>query len=111
MAPADQRPVQLPVGDVFTFGEVLVRPSSNGRFQLCHREDDGLATATQRFNGAKDALEIARLDDEGNYRPLKTAPNLRRGWQLEITGEQDLIQALDFFYPGRLAVWAALKTN
>ena len=28
-------------------------------------------------------FELARFDDAGNYRPLKTAPNLRHGWRLE----------------------------
>ena len=65
----------------------------------------------QNFHSAEDAFEIARLDDDGNYRPLKTAPNLRHGWQLELTGEENLRQAFDFFYPGRLAVLAALNAN
>ena len=29
-------------------------------------------------------MAIARFDDSGAYRPLKTAPNLRHGWRLEL---------------------------
>ena len=58
---------------------------------------------------AQDALEIAKLDDAGNYRPLKTAPNLRHGWRLEMATLDEVARALDYFYPGRLALFAAWK--
>jgi sirohydrochlorin cobaltochelatase len=54
-------------------------------------------------------MEIAKLDNSGNYRPLKTAPNLRHGWRLEVTTLENLRCALDYFYPGRLAVFTAWK--
>jgi sirohydrochlorin cobaltochelatase len=56
-------------------------------------------------------VEIAKYDDAGNYRPLKTAPNLRRGWRLTLKTLEELERALDYFYPGRLAVFAAWKTS
>src|SRR5260370_213515 len=59
------------------------------------------------FRKGDDGLEIARYDDGGKYRPLKTAPNLRRGWQLELVDLGELRRALDYFYPGRVAVLAA----
>jgi sirohydrochlorin cobaltochelatase len=111
MTTAVQRPGRLPVEDMFVFGEVLVRPLPNGHFELCHREEPGSSGAGQSFQSAEDALELARFDDEGNYRPLKTAPNLRRGWKLELDNEENLRRALDFFYPGRLAVWSALNAK
>ena len=49
----------------------------------------------------EDAIEIAKHDDAGNYRPLKTAPNLRHGWRLELETLEDLRRALDYFYPGQ----------
>jgi sirohydrochlorin cobaltochelatase len=60
---------------------------------------------------AEDAKEIARTDDHGNYRPLKTAPNLRHGWCLELKTLAELERALDHFYPGRLAVFDAWKED
>ena len=103
--------VELPVSEVFTFGEVLVRPLPNGHFKLCHRDDTSSAERGQRFHSAEDAFEIARVDDQGDYRPLKTAPDLRHGWQLELASEEDLQRALNFFYPGRLAVLGARNAN
>src|SRR5205807_1856486 len=46
-------------------------------------------------------------DDAGNYRPLKTAPNLRHGWRLVLPDVGALRIALDLFYPGRLAAFFA----
>src|SRR5206468_4784372 len=60
---------------------------------------------------AEDAIEIAKYDDAGNYRPLKTAPNVRRGWRLTLKTLEELKRALDYFYPGRLAVFAAWKSG
>ena len=63
------------------------------------------------YREAEDAIEIAKYDDAGNYRPLKTAPNLRHGWRLELTTGEELRRALDYFYPGRLAAFAAWKSG
>src|SRR5947199_7086170 len=63
------------------------------------------------FFKQKTAVEIAKYDDAGNYRPLKTAPNLRHGWRLELATLDELRRALDYFYPGRLAVFAAWKNE
>ena len=54
---------------------------SAGEFALCHRDDAERADLTS-YSDAEAAVEIARYDDAGVYRPLKTAPNLRHGWVL-----------------------------
>ena len=63
------------------------------------------------FRKPEDAIGIARYDDAGNYRPLKTTPNLRHRWRLELVDLSELRRALDFFYPGRLAMLLAFKEN
>ncbi|PYK29867.1 MAG: hypothetical protein DME57_08775 [Verrucomicrobia bacterium] len=94
------------LGDQSRFGQLLIRGTSSGGFVLCHRDDQNAATL-QVFRSAEDAIEIARYDEAGNYRPLKTAPDLRRGWQLEVVDLSELRRALDYFYPGRLAALVA----
>ena len=91
----------------FCVGQIVVR-KSGGCFVLLHRDDETL-DHLQIFRSAEDAIEIAKHDDAGNYRPLKTAPNLRHGWRLELGTLEALMRALDYFYPGRLAVFAAWK--
>src|SRR6266487_3273095 len=94
----------------FYFGQVLVRRANSGRFVLSHRDDESV-DELQTFRNAEDAIEIAKYDDAGNYRALKTAPNLRHGWRFELDTLEELIRALDYFYPGRLAVFAAWKSG
>jgi sirohydrochlorin cobaltochelatase len=94
----------------FHVGQILVQETSTGGFTLYHR-DDKAADQLKIFRSAEDAIEIAKYDDAGNYRPLKTAPNLREGWRLELQTLEDLRRGLDYFYPGRLAVFAAWKSD
>ena len=91
----------------FCVGQIVVQ-KSDSCFVVCHRDDETL-DELQIFRSSEDAIEIAKYDDAGNYRPLKTAPNLRHGWRLELDTLEQLRCALDYFYPGRLAVFAAWK--
>ena len=92
----------------FYFGQILVRKTSTNEFVLSHRDEEA-ADQLKVFRNVDDAIEIAKYDDALNYRPLKTAPNLRHGWRLELDTPADLRRALDYFYPGRLAIFAAWK--
>lgn len=87
-------------------GQIAISPSARGGFVLSHRDDKERADL-HIVRDAEDAAELARFDDHGGYRPLKTAPNLRHGWRLEVKSFDDLMRALDHFYPARLAVFAA----
>jgi hypothetical protein len=94
----------------FYFGQILIQKTTTGHFVLLHRDDETL-DHLRIFRSAEDAIEIAKYDDAGNYRPLKTASNLRHGWRLELNTLEQLRRALDYFYPGRLAVFAAWKDD
>jgi sirohydrochlorin cobaltochelatase len=94
----------------FYVGQILVEKREGDGFVLSHRKDEPPAQL-HRYRDADDAIEIAKYDDNGNYRPLKTAPNLRRGWRLQLVTLEELRRALDYFYPGRLAVFAAWKSS
>src|SRR6476646_7902922 len=98
------------LGVPFSFGQILVQKGDDSAFVLLHRDDASL-DRLQRYREAKDAIEIAKYDEAGNYRRLKTAPNLRRGWRLELATVEELKRALEYFYPGRLAVFAAWKSG
>lgn len=87
-------------------GEVLVRRTPGGEFDLRHYEDAERTDLAEQIE-AEAAAEIARFDDEKKYRPLKTAPNLRHGWRLILRETDDVRLALDYFYPGRIAAFVA----
>jgi len=91
-------------------GQLLIQRTRSSGFVLCHREDEP-SDRMENFRQPDDAVGIARYDDAGKYRPLKTAPNLRHGWRLELVDLEELRRALDYFYPGRLAMLAAWTEN
>lgn len=92
------------------FGQIFIQRASSGGFVLCHRDDEN-ARDLKILRKPDDAVGIARFDDAGKFRPLKTAPNLRHGWRLELVDLSELRRALDYFYPGRLAMLAAWTEN
>lgn len=94
----------------FTFGQVLVQKRPAGGFVLLHREDHSRSLPATVY-GPDQASALAKYDDKGDYRPLKTAPNLRRGWRIELSTFEELCSALDQFYPGRLGVFASWKAD
>ncbi len=91
------------------FGQVLIKQNGAG-YALCHREDEAGAQP-EIFRSPNDGAAIAQLDDAGQFRPLKTAPNLRHGWRLEVADLPALRLALEGFYPGRLAALASWEAN
>jgi sirohydrochlorin cobaltochelatase len=90
-------------------GQVEVRQTQSG-FVLTHR-DDTTRPDLALYRSADDAGELAKFDDQGNYRPLKTAPNLRHDWRLELPDLDAMRSALDLFYPGRLAALTAWEAH
>jgi sirohydrochlorin cobaltochelatase len=91
-------------------GQILIEARNDGTFALTHHED-ALRDDLVPYPQADDAAQLARFDDTGNYRPLKTAPNLRHGWRLVLPDRSALGVALDLFYPGRLAAFHAWETG
>ena len=90
-------------------GQIEICPHRSG-FVLRHT-DDAAAAELQPYRSPEDAIELANYDDSGNYSPLKTAPHLRHGWRLELSDLAALDRALEYFYPGRLAILAGWESN
>ena len=88
----------------WTLGQVIISPGITVR----HADDPA---PTEIFVRPEAAREIARYDDAGTYRPLKTAPNLRRGWELRLATVEELHLALDFLYPAALGAWLAFTRH
>jgi len=80
-----------------------------GGFVLSHRDDAGRSDLGE--HEIDDAFEIARFDDAGNYRPLKTAPTLRHGWKIFARDLLQVERVIEAIYPGRLAVLHAFKSG
>ncbi len=90
-------------------GEVAIS-GEPGSYRLSHVSDRG-KSGLERFAAPAAARAIVRYDDEGNYRPLKSAPGLRRGWELSLGATAELHEALDYFYPAALAAPGSRTVN
>jgi len=81
-------------------GELLIRPG----FELRHRDDCNIdLVKLQRVSSIAGLREWIRLDCHGKFRPLRAAPNLRRGWIYPAGDLAALHLALDYLYPAALA--------
>ncbi|MFM8831381.1 MAG: DR2241 family protein [Spartobacteria bacterium] len=87
-------------------GQAIFQADGAGFF-IHHAGDTGRGDL-EIFDNPHDAATIALHDDAGAYRPLKTGPNLKRGWFLKLASLADLHLALDLLYPAALANWRAL---
>jgi len=85
------------------FGQVLVRPTAPG-YSLRHRDDVDAANL-ELHEDPRSAREIAKLTEDGEYRPLKSAPNLRRGWEIRVPDGRELAIAMNYLYPAGIVHW------
>lgn len=83
-------------------GEIAIRKHRVG-FELRHHADEVLEELST-WTRPEDARTLANLDADNKFRPLKTAPSLRRGWRLMLPDIASLRRALDYFYPAMLGV-------
>ncbi len=86
----------------FRLGEILLRAD----WSLRHYDDRSfLEEELKLYTQPQDARQISRYDLQGKIRPLKTAPNLLRGWLLKLKSLEEVLLALDFFYPAALDLY------
>jgi sirohydrochlorin cobaltochelatase len=109
----DLFPAALP--DSFpTSRELLGRCLESGRlrigdillgrdFTLRHASDEG-RDDLEIHRDPRAARLIARFDERGEFRSLKSAPDLRKGWLLEAGSLEGMELALEFFYPAALGL-------
>jgi hypothetical protein len=91
-----------PGGQVF--GQVLIRAEPSGGYYLCHQDDAG-AMDLDLHEDPRTAREISKLTDAGEYRPLKSSPNLRHGWALKVEDVRGLGVAMNYLYPAAQVHW------
>lgn len=91
-------------------GEILVKGKADGGYALRHVLDCG-STDLASHSGAIAAREIARCDAAGKFRPLHSAPTMKRGWELHADSLDELRLALDFFYPAAVGCAASLEAG
>ena len=83
-------------------------------YALHHMDEEDLATqpafgGLEHHRGPGDARNISTYAEDGEYRFTKGKTNLRHGWIMTLDDEQDLLRALDQFYPGCTALFIKYK--
>ncbi|ARS91108.1 DR2241 family protein [Natrarchaeobaculum aegyptiacum] len=75
-------------------------------YDLWHVEDAGADVADlEVYDDPTAARDIATYDDDGRYRPLKTAPSLPAGWAFTGLSGSELVETVERFYPATVANW------
>ncbi|MBV0924559.1 hypothetical protein KTS45_10150 [Halomicroarcula limicola] len=112
--PVPERYDRLREGLTTTWGQLAITVSLTGGgdrvYELRHEDDQaeidrGEALALDTYEDPLDARELAKHDDDGQYRPLKTAPTLQTGWEFAALGPADLVEAVHAFYPATVQNW------
>lgn len=89
-------------------GEIAIASNADATFTLCHISDRG-QDGLEPHHEAESARIIAQYDASGAFRPLHSAPTLKRGWRLDLATIEEVRLALDFFYPAALGMAHALE--
>ncbi|SEV98073.1 DR2241 family protein [Natrinema salifodinae] len=81
-------------------------PNGERVYDLWHVDDaDSNIADLEVYDDPRDAREIATYDEDGHYRPLKTAPTLASGWAFTGLSGDELVETVGFFYPATVANW------
>lgn len=92
-----------------TFAQVSLRRAAAG-WELRHVSDCDCAVDTLRPVAPDGLRAVAQFTANSEFRPLKAAPNLPRGWRCLTPDAAALETALNQLYPGALADWFAART-
>lgn len=82
---------------------MTVRPVALG-WELRHVADAERNDLTS-YEKPEAARHIANVNESGAFRPLKTAPDLMRGWRIVLPDAPSIRYALDYLYPAMAGVW------
>ena len=92
------------------WGEVAVTVTLDGdghrRYELRHHEDaDADPEGLTDRDDPLAARDLVTFDDDGDYRPLKTAPTLPHGWRFHGLDAREVVETVDQIYPATVPNW------
>lgn len=90
--------------------QVCIRPAGTG-FELRHVAEAGVAAEALEVLPVEALRALALHTAEGEFRPLRAAPNLRAGWRCDVPDASTLARALELLYPGTVADWYAWRSG
>lgn len=75
-------------------------------FHLRHADETLPEDSLIKIESLEHLRDIVKCDAAGNFRPLRSAPNLRSGWSYGPLSFSELYEALNFVYPAAIANWS-----
>ncbi|MDB6077802.1 MAG: hypothetical protein JWO82_1549 [Akkermansiaceae bacterium] len=94
-------------------GQIAFLPAAGEwRHRLCHVEDAADAENTgslECHDGPAAARDLSTWAEDGHYRFTKGELSLKRGWLMRLRSPEELLNALDGFYPAAVSLWLAEK--
>ena len=97
------------IGPELTLAQVLIRRVGTG-YELRHIDDRDVPADSLKPLPLREARLWGQFNAAGEFRPLKSAPDLRRGWRLSADNDAELETALTHLYPGAVADWFAAQS-
>ena len=97
------------LGEGLVFGQVWIQ-SEGPTFQLRHVCDRSQPLASLRSVAAGNLRTLAQFTASGQFRPLRSSPDLQSGWVHQAADAPSLSHAIQLIYPGALADWHAAKS-
>src|SRR5260370_18945567 len=88
--------------------QVVIRRVGAG-YELRQVEDRAAVAESLRVAGLNEAWALAQFTATGEFRPLKAAPSLQRGWRIRAASDAELEFVLSQLYPGAVADWCEAR--
>ncbi len=106
----NERYAALSDGIVHEWGQLRVTATitdrGERRYDVRHVDDaDAAVEELERYDDPLDARDVVTFDEDGRYRPLKTAPTLRRGWVFPDLDHRGVYETVETVYPATVANW------
>lgn len=96
------------MGTELTLAQVMIQRRGAG-YELRHIDDREASADSLRQLPLTEVRSLAQYNAAGEFRPLKSAPDLRRGWRSLLANDAELESALNQLYPGAVADWFAAQ--
>ena len=91
------------------WAQVLIQRASH-TFVLRHIADRDVPPDQLERLSLGEIRKLAMFTASGQFRPLRTAPDLGRGWLLTCNSPEELWRAIQELYPGSIPDWHATRS-
>lgn len=92
------------------WAQVLIQ-SANRTFTMRHIADRDIPLDQLRHLSVPDLRKLAMHTEAGQFRPLRSSPDLPRGWTFTCDSPEELWRALQELYPGSIPDWFAATSS